>query len=55
MEKRDGKTEKQKMLNEELYYAGVEELHNELVHSKEMCYDYNQLRPSEVEKKKSNN
>ena len=53
MEKKyDYNVEKQKMLNGELYYSGVEELHNQLVHSKEMCYDFNQLRPKEVEKKK---
>ena len=45
------KSEKQKMLDEELYFSGVPELKNALLHSKEMCYDYNQLRPSEEEKK----
>ena len=46
------KTEKQKMLDEELYYAGVPELKNALLYSKEMCFDYNNLRPKEIEKKK---
>ena len=46
------KTEKEKMLNEELYYSGVPELKNALLYSKEMCYDYNNLRPKEIEKKK---
>ena len=46
------KSEKQKMLDEELYYSGVPELHNALLNSKEMCYDYNNLRPKEIEKKK---
>ena len=46
------KSEKQKMLDEELYYAGVPELKNALLHSKEMCFDYNNLRPKEIEKKK---
>ena len=49
------KSEKQKMLDEELYYSGVPELHNALLDSKEMCYDYNNLRPREKEKKKRNN
>lgn len=46
------KSEKQKMLDEELYYAGVPELKNALLYSKEMCYDYNHLRPKELDKKK---
>lgn len=52
MEKKPEKTEKEKMLNEELYIGG-EELHNELLNSKELCYDYNNLRPREEEKKKA--
>ena len=32
------------MLDEELYFSGVPELKNALLHSKEMCYDYNAPR-----------
>ena len=46
------KTEKQKMLNEELYNAGGEELTKEREYAKDLCYDYNHLRPSENEKMK---
>ena len=46
------KSEKQKMIDEELYYSGVPELQNLLQKSKEMCLDYNNLRPKEIEKKK---
>ena len=53
MEKKEEKTEKEKMLNEELYYSDDDQLHKELLRSKELCFDYNNLRPSEVEKKKS--
>ena len=51
MENKKEKSEKQKMLDEELYYSGVPELKNALLHSKEMCFDYNNLRPKELEKK----
>ena len=51
MENKNEKSEKQKMLDEELYYSGVPELKNALLHSKEMCFDYNNLRPKELEKK----
>ena len=49
MEKKEKKTEKEKMLNEELYYSDDDQLHKELLLSKELCFDYNNLRPSEVE------
>ena len=51
-EEKPVKSEKQKMLDEELYYSGVPELKNALLYSKEMCYDYNNLRPKELDKKK---
>ena len=51
-EEKPAKSEKQKMLDEELYYSGVPELKNALLYSKEMCYDYNNLRPKELDKKK---
>ena len=51
-EEKPVKSEKQKMLDEELYYSGVPELKNALLYSKEMCYDYNNLRPKELEKRK---
>ena len=46
------KSDKEKMLNGELYYASVPELQNSLLDAKEKCYDYNNLRPRELEKKK---
>ena len=51
-EEKPVKSEKQKMLDEELYYAGVPELKEALLNSKEMCYDYNNLRPRELDKRK---
>ena len=51
-EEKPVKSEKQKMLDEELYYSGVPELKEALLNSKEMCYDYNNLRPREFDKKK---
>ena len=52
MSEKQEKTEKQKMLNEEYYDASGEELTNERTYAKELCYDYNLLRPSEKEKMK---
>ena len=51
-EEKPVKSEKQKMLDEELYYSGVPELKEALLNSKEMCYDYNNLRPKELDKKR---
>ena len=51
-EEKPVKSEKQKMLDEELYYSGVSELKEALLNSKEMCYDYNNLRPKELDKKR---
>ena len=46
------KTEKQKMLNEEFYDASDDELSNNRLNAKELCYDYNLTRPREKEKRK---
>ena len=46
------KTEKMKMLDGEMYNANYdEELINERIACKELCYDYNLLRPSQVKEK----
>lgn len=45
-------SEKEKMLNGEMYYAPDEELSEERIKVKEMTYDYNLLRPSKKKKKK---
>ena len=47
------KSEKEKMLNEELYDASGEELTKEREYTKDLCYDYNHTRPSEKEKLKN--
>lgn len=44
-------TEKEKMLNGKLYKACGEELVSEHQHAKEVMFDYNNLRPREIEKK----
>lgn len=44
-------TEKEKMLKQMIYDANYdEELMAERTKAKELCYDFNQLRPSETEK-----
>lgn len=45
------KSEKEKMLAGEPYIATVEELFKERQHAKEVLFDYNNLRPGEVEKR----
>ena len=45
------KSEKQKMIDGELYCPRVPELINALLNAKEMCYDYNNLRPKELDKR----
>lgn len=46
-------TEKQKMQNQMLYDANYDqELIEERMRAKNLCYDFNQLRPSETEKQK---
>lgn len=46
-------TEKEKMLNQMIYDANYDkELLKERVQAKELCYDYNQLHPSDEESQK---
>ena len=45
------KSEKQKMLDGELYLAFGKELLNERQYAKEVLFDFNNLRPSELEKR----
>lgn len=43
-------TEKEKMLKQMMYDANYDkDLLEERIRAKEMCYDYNMLRPSEAE------
>ena len=44
-------TEKDKMLSGEMYNSGDNELVLERTNCKERCYDYNQLRPSQLTEK----
>ncbi|GAB6168500.1 sugar O-acetyltransferase [Clostridium carnis] len=44
-------TEKEKMLNGKAYRSFGEELLNERQHAKELIFDFNNLRPKEVEKR----
>ena len=47
-------TEKEKMLKQMLYDAAYdEELVRDREHAKELCYDFNQLRPSDVDGQKN--
>ena len=46
------KTNKEKMLAGEMYNAEDPILVAERIHAKELCYDFNMLRPSEREKRK---
>lgn len=46
-------TEKEKMLAGEIYDANYnEELAKERLQAKDLCYEYNQLKPSDLEKRK---
>ena len=45
------RTEKEKMLNGELYLAFGEELFSERQHAKELIYKYNNLKPDEIEER----
>lgn len=47
----NAKTEKQKMLDEEYFYALEKGLVADRAKAKEICFDYNQLRPSDKEKR----
>lgn len=44
-------TEKEKMLKGEIYCANCEELIKERKNAKELCYEYNKLKPSEENKR----
>ncbi len=44
-------TEKEKMISGKLYIASGDELTNERQYAKEQLFDFNNLRPSEVEKR----
>jgi len=44
-------TEKQKMINEEYYLSSDEELVKEREYAKELCFEFNNLRPSNKEKR----
>lgn len=44
-------TEKEKMLAEELYFVDVEELVNERISAKELCFEFNHTNPSNTEKR----
>lgn len=47
-------TEKEKMLKQMLYDANYDtQLLNERISAKELCYEFNQLRPSETEKQQA--
>ena len=46
------KTEKEKMLAGEIYSATDRQLLEELAETREMIFDYNQLRPSQMQKKR---
>lgn len=45
-------TEKEKMLSQMLYNAAEEELVQDRIRAKDLCYDFNNLRPTAVEEKK---
>ena len=45
-------TQKEKMLAGLLYDSTVEELSNERLNAKKLCYEYNFLKPDEQDKKK---
>ena len=44
-------TELEKMTSEELYYAGDEELYLKRLRCKDMCAEYNSLKPSEEDRR----
>ena len=45
-------TDKEKMLSGEIYNANCENLVKEREKAKELCYDYNNLRPSQEKERK---
>jgi len=44
-------TEKEKMLKGELYQSFGKELTEERLRAKELCFDFNNTRPSDIKKK----
>ena len=53
MYKEDRMTEKEKRDNNQIYNPNYdEELINEMLKTKDLCYEYNKLKPSETEKRK---
>ncbi len=44
-------TEKEKMINEMLYDASCDELSKERIEAKDLCHEFNQLRPSCIKEK----
>ena len=47
-EYKETKPEKQKMINGEMYFSGADYLVKEREECKDLCYDYNALRPSKT-------
>lgn len=45
-------SEKEKMLNGKLYDASCDELYKERLTCKSLCFEFNNLKPTEIEKKK---
>ena len=45
--------EQEKMLSGELYYANDKALEKLRIKAKDLCYDYNNLRPSKIEERKA--
>lgn len=45
-------TEKEKMISGEIYYANCEELLKERENVKDLCYEYNNLKPSQENERK---
>lgn len=45
-------TEKEKMISGAIYYANCEELLKERERAKNLCYEYNNLKPSQENERK---
>lgn len=45
-------TEKEKMISGDIYYANCEELLKERENAKDLCYEYNNLKPSQENERK---
>ena len=44
--------EKEKMLTGQLYDATIKELQEALIQAKDLCYEYNKIKPSKIEERK---